>query len=157
MVLMAYFVLLIGVMIPALAVSSQAVVGDLLVKSGLSYTAVDGRTDTWYLTYTGLDNFSELDVYVWARKSSHVTVFATVFELKKDPGKSFLWRLLELNDSMLVFKYVIRDDPDNRGSYLVDCQADLPLKSLAATDIKSTIEDLVTTVDEGYLELENLL
>ena len=155
--LLICLVLVLVVVIPVLAVSSQAVVGDLLAKTGLSYSTVEGREDTWYLTYTGLDYLPELDVYVWARKSSYVTIFATVFEIKKDPGKSFLWRLLELNDSMLGFKYVIRDDPDNRGCYLVDCQADLPLKSLSAGDLKDTIEDLVTAVDEGYEELKSLL
>ncbi|MGE5551043.1 MAG: hypothetical protein ACM3ZC_11020 [Bacteroidota bacterium] len=147
----------LAVALPVSAVSSQALVADLLAKTGLSYSSVEGRADTWHLTYTGLDNLEELDIYVWARRTSFVTVFTTVFEVKKEPAKSFLWRLLELNDSMIGLKYVIRDDSENRGSYLVDCQADLPLYSLSSTELKEVIEDLVTTVDEGYEELVNLL
>ncbi len=140
-----------------LAVSSISLVSDFLRKTGLSYDQLTGREDIWYVTYTGLDNLDELDVYVWARQSNYVTIYATVFSLQYEPTKSFLWRLLEYNDSLLGLKYVIRDDPEEKGTYLVDCQVDLPLELLNAGVLRTSIEDLVTTVDEDYSELKNLL
>ena len=149
--------LLLTVMgISAMAVSSSSVVSDLLEKTGLSFSPVNGRADSWFLTYTGLENLDELDVYVWARKTSYVTVFATAFSFKEEPSKAFLWRLLEFNDSMLPFKYVIREDKDN-GGYLVDCQADLPLKSLGPKELRECIDNLVSVIDDNYQELKNLI
>lgn len=152
-------VLLLATLVCAsiLAVSSITVVSDLLRKTGLSYSQLDGRDDIWYITYTGLDNLEDLDVYVWARKNDYVTIYATVFSVENEPTKSFLWRLLECNDSLLGLKYVIRDDPDEEGSYLVDCQVDLSLDILSAGVLKTNIENLVNTVDEDYRELQNLL
>lgn len=139
------------------AVSPKAIVSDLLRKTGLSHSQLEGREDIWYVTYTGLDNLEDLDVYVWARETNYVTIYATVFSVENEPTKSFLWRLLECNDSLLGLKYVIRDDPDEKGSYLVDCQVDLPLDLLNAGVLKTNIENLVNTVDEDYRELTNLL
>ncbi|MGE5599585.1 MAG: hypothetical protein ACM3XS_09420 [Bacteroidota bacterium] len=147
----------LAVMVPVMAVSPASEAGDMLFKSGLSYTPLEGRSDTWYLTYTGLNNLDEIVVYVWVRKTEYITLFTTVFSIEGEPAKDFLWRLLELNDSMLAMKYVIREDPDNRGFYLVDCQVDLPLNNLTAVELREAIEGLVAAVDENFPELDELL
>ena len=154
---MAALLLLLLFSSPISAVSPKTLVADLLAKTGLNYQPFKGRDDVWTLTYVGLDNLEEIEVYVWAREAGYVTVYASVFYLEEDPSKSFLWRLLEFNDQMLGMKYVIRDDPEEKGAYFVDCQVDLSLTSINARELKEAIENLVIEIDEDYPELESLL
>ena len=154
---MAALLLLLLFSSPISAVSPKTLVADLLAKTGLNYQPFKGRDDVWTLTYVGLDNLEEIEVYVWAREAGYVTVYATVFYLEEDPSKSFLWRLLEFNDEMLGMKYLIRDDQEEKGAYFVDCQVDLSLTSINARELKEAIENLVIEIDEDYPELESLL
>ncbi len=151
-------ILLVTVTTSTLALSSSTVVSDLMAKSGLRYSQVSGRTDMWQVTYTGLDNADEVDVYVWARKNiSFVTIYATVYTIEEEPTKSFLWRLLEMNNDMIPYKYVIWEDEDDPGTYYVDCQVDLPLKGLTGEDIHNYADELVDTLDQNYNELDSLI
>jgi hypothetical protein len=147
--------MVVSVVATALAVSNTAMVEDLLRKSGKSFALFEDRDNLWY-TKVNSQKLGEYEVYVWARKSSsYVTFYTTVFSLDDEPTKAFLWRLLEYNDSMVGFKYVIRDDDE--GGYLVDCQIDLPTKTLTADDIKTVLSDLVTVIDDSYTDLDKLL
>ena len=139
------------------AVSPATLVSDLLAKTGLKYSSYEGQDNLWTLTYVGLENMESLDLYVWARKSGYVTIYTTIFSIEEEPSKSFLWRLLELNDDMLGLKYVIREDPEEEGVYLVDCQVDLSLTAINANELREAIEGLVMNVDAEYPELEDLL
>ena len=142
-------------MAQSIAGSSSATVSDLLRQTGLSYQAIEEETGLWLLTYTGLANLDQVDAFVWERPGL-VTMYITVFDLEHEPTKALLWRLLELNDAMAFFKYVIRGKQEGDG-YYIDCQADLPLKSLTPSDFRSYLEELVLSVDENYEELKNLL
>ena len=146
-----------AVTISGMAASASPSVADLLARSGLSFSPVKGRTDSWSITYSGLNNLEELWVYVLAHEANYVTVYTTVFSIKGNPPKAFLWRLLTRNDEMLPFKYVIREDPDHKGTYLVDCQADLLLKSITADELLAILNRFVLIVDEDYPELKDLL
>lgn len=142
---------------PVQAVPTAHAARDLLAGSRLIYTPVEGRSDTWSVTYTGLENLEELTVYIWARKTEYITLFTTVFQIEGEPARAFLRRLLELNDSLLAMKFALREERGKDGTCLIDCQIDLPLAGLTAEGLRTAIEDLVTAVDENYPELDELL
>ncbi|NLG83303.1 MAG: YbjN domain-containing protein [Firmicutes bacterium] len=155
--LMAALLLVFLFASPTHAVSAKTMVADLLAKTGLNYQPLNEHDNIWSLPYVGLENLDEIEIYVWAREAGYVTIYATVFYLEQEPPKSLLWRLLEFNDRMLGMKYLIRDDPDEKGAYLIDCQIDLSLTSINARELKEAIENLVLEIDEDYPELESFL